>query len=199
MNKAVGNVKAAEVDSIVACACSPTSDNACAQDSDCLNRMLLVECSPEICPAGVKCQNQCFVQRIYPIMEPFHTIGRGWGLRALELIKANQFVVEYVGEIIDEAEYKRRLQRKKELKNENYYFLTIDTNRMIDAEPKGNLSRFMSEFSFFFSLITQFLLSISVSCDFQFFLLVIRSCCILLFYFPFLSLKKILFLVFFLF
>ena len=119
-------------------------DNPCAPETDCLNRMLCVECSPEICPAGTKCQNQAFVQRLYPAMEPFHTDGKGWGLRSLEPIKSGQFVIEYVGEVIDEAEYKRRLQRKKELKNENYYFLTIDTGRMIDAEPKGNLSRFMS-------------------------------------------------------
>lgn len=79
-------------------------------------------------------------------MEPFHTVARGWGLRSLEYIKAGQFVIEYVGEVIDEAEYKQRLHRKKELKNENFYFLTIDNNRMIDAEPKGNLSRFMSEY-----------------------------------------------------
>lgn len=89
--------------------------------------------------------NQSFVLRQYPAMEPFHTAGRGWGLKALQDIKVGQFVIEYVGEVIDEAEYKRRLQRKMELKNESYYFLTIDQNRIIDAEPKGNLSRFMSE------------------------------------------------------
>ncbi|XP_043589908.1 histone-lysine N-methyltransferase NSD2 isoform X4 [Bombus pyrosoma] len=144
MNKPVGNVKPAEVESIVACDCDAEWENPCAPGTDCLNRILLVECSPGICPAGAKCKNQAFVQRQYPAMEPFHTIGRGWGLRSLEHIKAGQFVIEYVGEVIDEAEYKRRLHRKKELKNENFYFLTIDNNRMIDAEPKGNLSRFMN-------------------------------------------------------
>ncbi|CAK9806624.1 Histone-lysine N-methyltransferase, H3 lysine-36 specific [Anthophora plagiata] len=144
VNKPVGNVKPAEVESIVACDCDADWENPCAPGTDCLNRILLVECSPGICPAGVKCNNQAFVRRQYPAMEPFHTVGRGWGLRSLELIKAGQFVIEYVGEVIDEAEYKRRLHRKKELKNENFYFLTIDNNRMIDAEPKGNLSRFMN-------------------------------------------------------
>ena len=28
-----------------------------------------------------------------------------------------------------------------EIKEENYYFLTIDANVMIDAGPKGNLAR----------------------------------------------------------
>ncbi|XP_029047985.2 histone-lysine N-methyltransferase NSD2 isoform X2 [Osmia bicornis bicornis] len=144
VNKPVGNVKPAEVESIVACDCDAEWDNPCAPGTDCLNRILLVECSPGICPAGPKCNNQAFVRRQYPAMEPFHTVGRGWGLRSLEPIKTGQFVIEYVGEVIDEAEYKRRLHRKKELKNENFYFLTIDNNRMIDAEPKGNLSRFMN-------------------------------------------------------
>ncbi|XP_043520102.1 histone-lysine N-methyltransferase NSD2 isoform X2 [Frieseomelitta varia] len=144
MNKPVGNVKPTEVESIVACDCDPEWENPCAPGTDCLNRILLVECSPGTCPAGSKCNNQAFVRRQYPAMEPFHTAERGWGLRSLELIRAGQFVIEYVGEVIDEAEYKRRLHRKKELKNENFYFLTIDNNRMIDAEPKGNLSRFMN-------------------------------------------------------
>ncbi|EZA60650.1 putative histone-lysine N-methyltransferase NSD2 [Ooceraea biroi] len=144
VNKPVGNVKPAEVESIVACECDPNWDNPCAPGTDCLNRILLVECSPGICPAGPKCMNQSFVLRQYPEMKPFHTVGRGWGLRTLEDIKAGQFVIEYVGEVIDEAEYKCRLHRKKELKNENFYFLTIDNNRTIDAEPKGNLSRFMN-------------------------------------------------------
>ncbi|XP_028044600.1 histone-lysine N-methyltransferase NSD2 isoform X2 [Monomorium pharaonis] len=144
VNKPVGNVKPAEVESIVACECDPDWDNPCAPGTDCLNRILMVECSPGICPAEAKCMNQSFVLRQYPAMEPFHTEGRGWGLRTLEDIKAGRFVIEYVGEIIDDAEYKRRLHRKKELKNENFYFLTIDNNRTIDAEPKGNLSRFMN-------------------------------------------------------
>ncbi|KAG5332861.1 NSD2 methyltransferase, partial [Acromyrmex heyeri] len=144
VNKPVGNVKPTEVESIVACECDPEWDNPCAPNTDCLNRILMVECSPGICPAGAKCMNQSFVLRQYPAMEPFHTMGRGWGLRTLEDIKTGQFVIEYVGEIIDDAEYKRRLYRKKELKNENFYFLTIDNNRTIDAEPKGNLSRFMN-------------------------------------------------------
>lgn len=107
----------------------------------------MIECSPDVCPAGSKCQNQMFAQRKYPSMKPFHTEGRGWGLKALEIVYEGQFVIEYVGEVIDEAEYRLRLQQKRERKNDDYYFLTIDNNRMIDAEPKGNLSRFMSKYS----------------------------------------------------
>ncbi|KAJ8679977.1 hypothetical protein QAD02_015764 [Eretmocerus hayati] len=143
-NKPVGNVRTPEIDSITACNCDPNDSNPCSTDSDCLNRILMVECSPDVCPAGTKCQNQSFVLRKYPAMKPVHTEERGWGLRALEFIKEGQFVIEYVGEVIDEAEYRLRLKHKKEIKNDNFYFLTIDPGRMIDAEPKGNLSRFMN-------------------------------------------------------
>lgn len=52
-----------------------------------------------------------------------------------------QFVIEYVGELIDEEEFKRRMRRKHEIRDENFYFLTLDKERMIDAGPKGNLAR----------------------------------------------------------
>lgn len=150
VNKPVGNVKMPEGDSMVACYCKPDHPNPCTAESDCINRVLMIECAPDVCPAGSKCQNQRFVQRNYPAMKPMYTDERGWGLKALELIGEGQFVIEYVGEVIDEAEYRLRLQQKQERKNEHYYFLTIDQNRMIDAEPKGNLSRFMSECCFYY-------------------------------------------------
>jgi SET domain-containing protein len=59
----------------------------------------------------------------------------------LFILCAGEFVIEYVGEMIDEAEYQRRMTRKHEEKDENYYFLTIDKDRMLDAGPKGNVAR----------------------------------------------------------
>jgi hypothetical protein len=46
-----------------------------------------------------------------------------------------------VGELIDEEEFRRRMNRKHEIRDENFYFLTLDKERMIDAGPKGNLAR----------------------------------------------------------
>ncbi|XP_014223771.1 histone-lysine N-methyltransferase NSD2-like isoform X1 [Trichogramma pretiosum] len=144
INKPVGNVKIPEPDSMQACECDPNQPYPCSPESDCLNRLLMIECSADACPAGDKCQNQLFTKRAYPALKAMHVEERGWGLQTLEDIKAGQFIIEYVGEIIDEAEYRLRLAQKRERKNDNYYFLTIDNNRMIDAEPKGNLSRFMN-------------------------------------------------------
>lgn len=51
------------------------------------------------------------------------------------------FVIEYVGELIDDAELRRRISEMHEYNEENYYFLTIEQDRIIDAGPKGNLAR----------------------------------------------------------
>lgn len=53
-------------------------------------------------------------------------------------------MIEYVGEVINNAELARRLQQKQDQKDENYYFLTVDSELTIDAGPKGNLARFIN-------------------------------------------------------
>ncbi|XP_038219408.1 protein PFC0760c-like [Zerene cesonia] len=132
-----------EEGSLTACECDPNLSQPCGPYSHCLNRMLLTECGPT-CRAGERCNNRAFEKRLYPRLEPYRTPARGWGLRTLEDIKAGQFVIEYVGELIDEEEFQRRMRRKHEVRDENYYFLTLDKERMIDAGPKGNLARFMN-------------------------------------------------------
>ena len=66
------------------CECSVDDENPCGPDSHCLNRILLVECSPAKCPAKERCQNQCFVKRQYLDCEPFRSSRCGWGLKAKE-------------------------------------------------------------------------------------------------------------------
>ncbi|KAF6209603.1 hypothetical protein GE061_015351 [Apolygus lucorum] len=145
-NRAVGSVKLneADVSSLTACDCKPDEEDPCGPDSDCINRLLLVECSPQICPAGEKCNNKNFEKRLYPPLAPFRTDYRGWGLKTIGPLKKGDFIIEYVGEMIDEDEYKRRLLEMQRSKDENFYFLTLDKDRMLDAGPKGNLSRFMN-------------------------------------------------------
>lgn len=46
--------------------------------------------------------------------------------------------------MINAEEYRSRLKRMHEQSDENYYFLTIDKDTMIDAGPKGNVARFMN-------------------------------------------------------
>ncbi|XP_053619416.1 uncharacterized protein LOC128680356 [Plodia interpunctella] len=132
-----------EESSLTQCDCDPNDSDPCGPYTQCLNRMLLTECGP-ICRAGDRCNNRAFEKRLYPKLVPYRTPHRGWGLKTLEDIKAGQFVIEYVGELIDEEEFRRRMARKHEIRDENFYFLTLDKERMIDAGPKGNLARFMN-------------------------------------------------------
>lgn len=62
-------------------------------------------------------------------------------IHTIDLFPAGEFVIEYVGELIDDEEFRRRIEEMHDIKEENYYFLTIDKDIMIDAGPKGNLAR----------------------------------------------------------
>ncbi|XP_061723357.1 uncharacterized protein LOC133529618 [Cydia pomonella] len=145
VNKPAGNVVRRDVDanSLTQCDCDPNQPDPCGLYSHCLNRMLLTECGP-LCRAGERCHNRAFERRQYPRLQAYRTPHRGWGLRTLQDIKQGQFVIEYVGELIDMEEFRRRMCRKHEIRDENFYFLTLDKERMIDAGPKGNLARFMN-------------------------------------------------------
>ncbi|XP_021036657.1 histone-lysine N-methyltransferase, H3 lysine-36 and H4 lysine-20 specific isoform X2 [Mus caroli] len=146
VNRPIGRVQifTADLSEIPRCNCKATDENPCGIDSECINRMLLYECHPTVCPAGVRCQNQCFSKRQYPDVEIFRTLQRGWGLRTKTDIKKGEFVNEYVGELIDEEECRARIRYAQEHDITNFYMLTLDKDRIIDAGPKGNYARFMN-------------------------------------------------------
>ncbi|CAL9706818.1 unnamed protein product [Knipowitschia caucasica] len=145
-NKAIGKVQiiTADLSEIPRCNCKASDENACGPDSECINRMLLYECHPQVCAAADKCQNQAFTKREYSQVEIFRTLSRGWGLRAVSDIKKGAFVSEYVGEMIDEEECRARIRHAQENDICNFYMLTLDKDRVIDAGPKGNEARFMN-------------------------------------------------------
>ncbi|OQR71797.1 putative histone-lysine N-methyltransferase Mes-4-like, partial [Tropilaelaps mercedesae] len=123
------------------CVCT---DRSPCDDVTCLNRVLNVECRSD-CPVGERCQNQRFQRRLYKKTTTFLTSdGRGWGLRSDEAIRKGDFVIEYVGEVIDRDEMRLRLERLAVESDRNVYFLTADSKRIIDAGPAGNHSRFIN-------------------------------------------------------
>ncbi|XP_069100621.1 histone-lysine N-methyltransferase, H3 lysine-36 specific-like isoform X1 [Pleurodeles waltl] len=146
VNRPIGGVQifTADMSEIPRCNCKATDENPCGQDSECINRMLLYECHSSVCPAGEKCQNQCFSKRQYPEVEVFRTASRGWGLRCKVDLRKGEFVNEYVGELIDEEECRARIKHAQDNDISNFYMLTLDKDRIIDAGPKGNHSRFMN-------------------------------------------------------
>ncbi|GAA6110545.1 histone-lysine N-methyltransferase NSD2 [Tachysurus ichikawai] len=146
VNKPVGHVQiyTADIAEIPKCNCKPSDERPCSFESECLNRMLLYECHPQVCPAGARCMNQDFTKRLYPETKIIRTAGKGWGLISLRDIKKGEFVNEYVGELIDEEECRARIKYAQENDITHFYMLTIDKDRIIDAGPKGNYSRFMN-------------------------------------------------------
>ncbi|KAM3833902.1 histone-lysine N-methyltransferase NSD2 [Diretmus argenteus] len=146
VNKPCGKVQVytADVSEIPKCNCKPTDERPCGFESECLNRMLLYECHPQVCPSGERCCNQDFTKRLYPETKIIKTVGKGWGLVSFRDIKKGEFVNEYIGELIDEEECRARIKYAQENNITHFYMLTIDKDRIIDAGPKGNYSRFMN-------------------------------------------------------
>lgn len=89
MNRPIGKVQfiTADLSEIPRCNCKASDENPCGIDSECINRMLMYECHPQVCPAGECCLNQAFTKRQYSQVEIFRTLARGWGLRCAHDIK----------------------------------------------------------------------------------------------------------------
>ncbi|XP_028293276.1 histone-lysine N-methyltransferase NSD2 isoform X2 [Gouania willdenowi] len=146
VNKPFGRVQVytADISEIPKCNCKPSVERPCGFESECLNRMLQYECHPQVCPSGERCCNQDFSQRLYPDTKIIKTPGKGWGLVSFRDIRKGEFVNEYIGELIDEEECRARIKYAHENNITDFYMLTIDKDRIIDAGPKGNYSRFMN-------------------------------------------------------
>ncbi|CAH8501048.1 unnamed protein product [Dicrocoelium dendriticum] len=54
------------------------------------------------------------------------------------------FIIEYVGEVIDFSEFRRRVRRYERLHRAHHYFMALGSDRFIDAGSKGNWARFVN-------------------------------------------------------
>lgn len=124
------------------CQCTP--DNPCNDESTCFNRASLIECNVMACPLRHLCQNQRMQKNQYADTYPFYTGSRGWGLKARHDIARGDFVVEYVGEILDTEMCHERLRRLHENHGSNFYMLTLEPGLVIDASRKSNHARFVN-------------------------------------------------------
>ncbi|XP_018374739.1 PREDICTED: histone-lysine N-methyltransferase SETD2-like isoform X3 [Trachymyrmex cornetzi] len=110
---------------------------------DCLNRLLMIECGPR-CVVGDRCTNKRFQNCQYAKCEVFRTEKKGFGLRAVVDIMAGEFIMEYVGEVVDPKDFRRRAKEYSKDKNRHYYFMALKSDQIIDATMKGNISRFIN-------------------------------------------------------
>ncbi|KAL9245134.1 hypothetical protein vseg_018819 [Gypsophila vaccaria] len=136
--------KTQTMDEIMVCHCKPPADGTLGCGSQCLNRMLNIECVNGTCPCGDLCSNQQFQRRLYANLSWFRSGRKGYGLQVLEDISEGRFLIEYVGEVLDLQSYEAR-QKDYALKgHKHFYFMTLNGNEVIDACSKGNLGRFVN-------------------------------------------------------
>lgn len=126
------------------CKCKPEDRSPCRRGSGCHNSILYYECDPKRCPAGEKCQNQHFRRGTKLKLKVDVTDSTAFGLFTEENISTDQFVIEYVGEVINKIEFNQRINKAKKEKFENYYFLRLDENLFSDASKYGNEVRFIN-------------------------------------------------------
>ncbi|XP_075157229.1 SET domain containing 2 [Haematobia irritans] len=114
---------------------------ACGED--CLNRLLMIECGNE-CNVKERCTNKRFQKFLCSPCRVFRTEKKGFGIMADIEILPGEFIMEYVGEVIDTVEFERRRIEYSEEKNRHYYFMALRSDAIIDATIKGNISRFIN-------------------------------------------------------
>ena len=119
-------------------------NHACGENSDCINRLTLIECVDGLCEStcGKKCENQRFQRRQYADINVFLTKQKGYGVRAQTNLEANTFIYEYIGEVIDEEEFRERMIQYDERHFKHFYFMMLQNGQFIDATMKGCLARF---------------------------------------------------------
>ncbi|KAI2615470.1 hypothetical protein GGR54DRAFT_290807 [Hypoxylon sp. NC1633] len=117
-------------------------NHACGDDSDCINRATKMECVAGGCNCGDGCQNQRIQRKQYADVSVIQTDKKGFGLRANLTLEAHDFIFEYIGEVINEPTFRRRMIQYDKEGIRHFYFMSLTKNEFVDATKKGNLGRF---------------------------------------------------------
>ncbi|CAH2229034.1 jg21009 [Pararge aegeria aegeria] len=129
------------------CDCFMTRDElergelACGED--CLNRLLMIECNSR-CPVGDRCTNRRFQTKQIGALKVFYADKKGCGVEASAEIPTGEFLMEYVGEVLDYEQFYKRAQAYSDENNLHHYFMSLKGDTVIDATLKGNISRFIN-------------------------------------------------------
>lgn len=129
------------------CNCTVTTDDtSTACGANCINRLMYQECweKSTIMQHGHKCSNQR-IQRYEwsPGLERFMTDQRGWGIRTTESIKMGEFILEYIGEIVSDQLFERRMTERYR-HDHHHYSMNIDGGMVIDGYRVANEGRFVN-------------------------------------------------------
>ncbi|ONM21454.1 Histone-lysine N-methyltransferase ASHH3 [Zea mays] len=105
---------------------------------------MLFSCCSSQCECDDTCTNKSFQHRPLKKTKLIKTEKCGHGLVAEDEIKKGEFVIEYVGEVIDDRTCENRLWTMKRLLDTDFYLCEVSSNMVIDATNKGNRSRFIN-------------------------------------------------------
>ncbi|GAA6020404.1 hypothetical protein JCM10207_002096 [Rhodosporidiobolus poonsookiae] len=122
----------------------PLEDQACGDHSNCMNRLMQIECVKGDCRCGRHCQNQRFQKKQYAPIEIVKTEKKGFGVRAGADMPADCFVYEYIGEVIGPKPFERKLREYANEGIKHFYFMALDREVFIDATKKGGKGRFLN-------------------------------------------------------
>ena len=134
-NKQIG---IAQYDGVFSCHCF--FSDPC--DTTCVNKGLLIECTVETCPVASECKNMRFQNKSAKRVDVIKTKYKGFGIKALEDIEAGDFVMEYIGEFINERKFDQRIKTYTNDKHSHFYGMSLRPNEYVDATLKGGIARF---------------------------------------------------------
>lgn len=100
------------------------------------------ECCDSCCKLP-NCQNRMFQLKQYLNINLGPTSSKGHGVFAGEAIKKGQFIIEYIGVVINHAQLLKSIKKYTAERREHKYIMALN-ELFIDATMKGNISRFMN-------------------------------------------------------
>ncbi|KAL6308930.1 hypothetical protein BKA93DRAFT_724617 [Sparassis latifolia] len=116
--------------------------DACGYGSDCINRLTQVECLPDDCRCRSYCQNQRLQRQEYAPIDIVLTEKKGFGLRAGEDLIKDTFIYEYIGDVVSQPSFLKRMRQYAEEGIRHFYFMMLQKDEFIDATKRGGIGRF---------------------------------------------------------
>lgn len=101
-----------------------------------------MECGATTGNCAEGCQNQRFQRKQYASVSVIKTEKKGYGLRTDADLQSNDFIFEYIGEVINEPTFRRRMLQYDDEGIRHFYFMSLTKSEFVDATRKGNLGRF---------------------------------------------------------
>ncbi len=126
----------------VACDGKRCSDNYDREGNLKISKPMIFECT-QCCCCSKTCNNRVVgSRRIRVPLQVFSTKHKGWGVRALDRIKAGSFVCQYIGKLISEATADEQIGKDKYILD--LYTDSRDDLACINSHDVGNVSRFIN-------------------------------------------------------